>query len=109
VLWLAGALWGEPASAGQAIGYESGYPPGAILISQTARTLYLIVDAHDAIAYPVAVAKRGKEWHGFARVQAKFVEVAARFGQTGSSRIAGCDPRRFAAQPDGRARDPPRP
>jgi lipoprotein-anchoring transpeptidase ErfK/SrfK len=75
-LGLIGALWDGPASAGRAIGYESGYPPGAVVISQTARTLYLIIDAHHAIAYPVAVAKRGKEWSGFARVEAKFVEPA---------------------------------
>jgi lipoprotein-anchoring transpeptidase ErfK/SrfK len=75
-LGLVGGFWGEPAAAGKAIGYESAYPPGAILISQTARTLYLIVDAHNAITYPVAVAKRGKEWSGSARVEAKFVEPA---------------------------------
>ena len=57
-------------------GYASDYPGGSILISQSARKLYLIVDAQTAIAYPVAVAKRGKEWSGSARVQAKYVEPA---------------------------------
>jgi lipoprotein-anchoring transpeptidase ErfK/SrfK len=75
-LALLGAVSADPASAGRRIGYESAYPAGAILISQTARTLYLIVDAHNAIAYPVAVPKRGKEWSGSARVEAKFVEPA---------------------------------
>ncbi len=52
------------------------YPAGSILISQSARKLYLIVDARTAIAYPVAVAKRGKEWSGPARVHGKYVEPA---------------------------------
>src|SRR5271166_3647780 len=76
ILGLLAVLWAGSASAGRVIGYESGYPTGAILISQSARTLYLILDSHTAIAYPVAVAKRGKEWSGSARVDAKFVEPA---------------------------------
>ena len=54
---------------------------GTIVISQSARKLYLVVDEREAIAYPVAVAKRGKEWSGYARVDGKYVEpgmVAAR-------------------------------
>jgi lipoprotein-anchoring transpeptidase ErfK/SrfK len=50
--------------------------PGAVLISQSAKRLYLILDAETAIAYPVAVARRGKEWRGPARVAGKFVEPA---------------------------------
>ena len=65
-----------PAAAGQPIGYQSGYPPGAILISQSARRLYLIVDPRTAVAYPVAVAKHGKEWSGLAHIAAKYVEPA---------------------------------
>ncbi len=65
-----------PAFAGRLVGLESGYPAGSILISQSARRLYLILDGETAIAYPVAVAKRGKEWLGPARVQAKYVEPA---------------------------------
>jgi lipoprotein-anchoring transpeptidase ErfK/SrfK len=40
------------------------------------KRLYLIVDARTAIAYPVAVAKRGKEWSGPARIAGKFVAPA---------------------------------
>lgn len=64
------------AEAGRLVDYPSDYPSGSILISQSARKLYLIVDAETAIAYPVAVAKRGKEWSGAAWVQAKYVEPA---------------------------------
>jgi lipoprotein-anchoring transpeptidase ErfK/SrfK len=73
---LAAAFWAGSALAGRTVDYASAYPPGAILISQRARALYLILDAQTAIAYPVAVAKHGKEWSGSARVAAKFVEPA---------------------------------
>ena len=72
-LWAASC---GPAEAGRLVGCASGYPAGSILISQSARKLYLIVDAQTAIAYPVAVAKRGKEWSGSTRVQAKYFEPA---------------------------------
>ena len=72
---LVAALAG-PAEAGRMVDYATGYPPGAILVSQSAKRLYLILDARTAIAYPVAVAKRGKEWSGPARVAGKFFEPA---------------------------------
>ena len=65
-----------PANAGRIVAYPTGYPAGAVLISQSAKRLYLIVDAETAIAYPVAVARRGKEWSGPARIAGKFVEPA---------------------------------
>ena len=65
-----------PAEAGRMVDYPTDYPPGEILISQSARTLYLVLDARTAIAYPVTVAKPGKEWSGPARIADKFVEPA---------------------------------
>jgi len=65
-----------PADAGRIVAYPTDYPPGAVLISQSAKMLYVVVDAKTAIAYPVAVAKRGKEWSGPARIAGKFVEPA---------------------------------
>ena len=56
---LVAALAG-PAEAGRMVDFASDYPPGAIVISQTRARLYLILDARTAIAYPVAVAKRGQ-------------------------------------------------
>jgi lipoprotein-anchoring transpeptidase ErfK/SrfK len=72
-LWAASV---GPAEAGRVVGYASDFPTDSILISQSARKLYLIVDPQTAIAYPVAVAKWGKEWSGSARVQAKYFEPA---------------------------------
>ena len=65
-----------PAAAGTLTALGTDSPPGSIVISQSARTLYLVLDRGRAIAYPVAVAKRGMEWSGAARVAAKFVEPA---------------------------------
>jgi lipoprotein-anchoring transpeptidase ErfK/SrfK len=76
ILALAAAVAPYPSVAGRLVRYASPLPPGAILISQSARKLYLILDAETAIAYPVAVAKRGMEWSGPARVAAKYVEPA---------------------------------
>jgi lipoprotein-anchoring transpeptidase ErfK/SrfK len=70
------ALGAGSAEAGRVVGYQSEYPAGAIVISQTAKTLYLILGPGAAIAYPVAVAKRGKEWSGLAHVERKYVAPA---------------------------------
>ena len=70
------AAMAGPAEAGRMVDYPTDYPPGEILISQSARTLYLVLDARTAIAYPVTVAKPGKEWSGPARIAGKFVEPA---------------------------------
>lgn len=71
VLSLLGA-----ARAREMVEFSSPYAAGTIVISQSARKLFLIVDSRSAIEYPVAVAKRGKEWSGLARVEGKYVEPA---------------------------------
>jgi lipoprotein-anchoring transpeptidase ErfK/SrfK len=64
------------ASARGLVEFPSPYSAGTIVISQGGRKLFLIVDAQRAIEYPVAVAKHGKEWSGYARVNGKYVEPA---------------------------------
>jgi len=64
------------APAREVVEFPSPYSAGTIVISQSARKLFLIVDSRTAIAYPVAVAKRGKEWSGYARVDGKYVDPA---------------------------------
>ncbi len=61
--WIAAAIVGAvlalspgPAEAGRLVAFAADYPPGSILISQSARKLYLILDGRTAVAYPVAVA-----------------------------------------------------
>ncbi len=71
------AVYAAPSSATPSlVAYDAPYPAGTIVISQHARRLYLVTSTGEAIAYPVAVAKHGKEWQGFARVDGKFVEPA---------------------------------
>ena len=65
-----------PASAVALVGFGAAYRPGTIVISQHERRLYLVLDGGRALAYPVAVAKRGKEWSGYAHVEGKYVEPA---------------------------------
>ena len=64
------------AEAGRRVALASERPSGSILISRSARMLYFILDGRSAIAYPVAVARRGMEWRGAAHVAAKYVEPA---------------------------------
>ncbi|HXW20574.1 MAG TPA: L,D-transpeptidase [Roseiarcus sp.] len=72
-LILAGA---SAAEARETVSFASAYSPGTIVISQRAHRLYLVIGPDAAISYPVGVAKPGKEWSGYARVAAKFVEPA---------------------------------
>jgi len=68
---------GAAAQARETVSWDGAlYPPGTIVISQHKRELFLVVDPSTAIAYPVAVAKSGKEWLGAARVDGKYVEPA---------------------------------
>ena len=64
------------ADAREMVSFPSPYEPGTIVISQKARKLFLVTGADTAIAYPVAVAKRGKEWSGYAKVDGKYVNPA---------------------------------
>ena len=64
----------QPATAGRLGSLSADYPPGSIVVSQSARKLYLVLDRGAAIVYPVAVAKRGMEWTGLAHVATKYVE-----------------------------------
>jgi lipoprotein-anchoring transpeptidase ErfK/SrfK len=70
--WFAEA----PASAHALVEFTADYPAGTIVISQKGRRLYLVLGSGQALEYPVAVAKHGKEWSGFARVDGKYVEPA---------------------------------
>ena len=73
VLSVLGASFAE---AHEAVAFPSPYEVGTIVISQSARKLFLVTGPQSAIAYPVAVAKRGKEWSGYAKVDGKYVEPA---------------------------------
>ena len=48
------------------------YAPGTIVISQSARRLFLVVATDEAISYPVAVGRLGKQWRGVVHVDGKY-------------------------------------
>ena len=52
------ALMTVSAQAGALTSLAGGYGPGTIVISQRQHRLFFVVQAGEAIAYPVAVAKR---------------------------------------------------
>ena len=66
----------DGASAKSLVEFASPYSPGTIVISQRSRKLYFVLDSVKAVAYPVAVAKPGKEWSGYAHVDGKSVNPA---------------------------------
>ena len=70
------ALLGAGAEARSPVEFPSPFSAGTIVISQSARKLFLVLDPSRALAYPVAVARRGKEWSGLARIEGKFVAPA---------------------------------
>ncbi len=70
------ALAATAADARSLVEFPTPYPEGTIVISQSTRRLYFVLGPDEAIAYPIAVPKRGKEWRGFARVDGKYVDPA---------------------------------
>ena len=50
----------------------AGYAPGTVVISQSARRLYLVTEDGGTISYPVAVGKSGKEWRGTVVIDGKY-------------------------------------
>ncbi len=63
----------QSASAREMVAFSANVQPGTIVISARQRKLFLVVREGVAIRYPVAVPKAGKEWSGYARVDAKYV------------------------------------
>ena len=50
----------------------AGYAPGTVVISQARRRLYLIGEGGDAISYPVAVGRSGRQWRGTVQIDGKY-------------------------------------
>jgi lipoprotein-anchoring transpeptidase ErfK/SrfK len=81
--WLTGLLAGAllagssfAASAGDMVGFSSGYRAGSIVIITHQRELYYVLGEGRAIRYPVGVGKAGMAWQGHARVKEKFLRPA---------------------------------
>ena len=65
-----------PARAVEIAAAPGHYQPGTIVVSQSERRLYLVTDGQEALRYPVAVGRMGKQWHGARVVDGKYVEPA---------------------------------
>ncbi len=63
----------QAVSAREMVSFSPTVQPGTIVISARQRKLFLVVREGVAIRYPVAVPKAGKEWSGYAHVDAKYV------------------------------------
>ncbi|MBV8849036.1 MAG: L,D-transpeptidase [Methylobacteriaceae bacterium] len=70
------SLASSVASAGEARVVLRGaedYPAGTIVIRAREKRLYYTLGDGTAIRYPVAVAKHGKEWQGYAKINGKYL------------------------------------
>ncbi len=71
-LAFAAAPLGAARASNHVVNFSSRYDAGTVVISMSQRKLYYVLSGGQAIQYPVAVAKPGKEWLGNARVQGKY-------------------------------------
>jgi len=62
----------SPASAAVRSAGAVGYAPGTVVISQSARRLFLVTEDGQSISYPVAVGKSGKQWRGTVQIDGKY-------------------------------------
>jgi lipoprotein-anchoring transpeptidase ErfK/SrfK len=70
-----GAMAAAPstATAGSMVAYDGHHSPGTIVVSTSQRRLYYVLGGGQAIAYPVGVGRRGKQWAGHTAIQGKYV------------------------------------
>jgi lipoprotein-anchoring transpeptidase ErfK/SrfK len=66
----------SPASAREVVPFEAGVDPGTIVVRTHERRLYLALGNGQALRYPVAVGRPGKQWFGWARIDGKHVQPA---------------------------------
>ncbi len=63
--------------AAEVVGFSGhGYRPGTIVIKNSERRLYFVLNGRQAIRYKVAVGKRQKSWTGRAQITGKYVKPA---------------------------------
>jgi len=73
---MIGALFTlKPARAAELVAFD-GFPPGEIVIRTSERKLYLVLGSGEALRYPVAVGKPGKQWFGEREIDGKYVRPA---------------------------------
>jgi lipoprotein-anchoring transpeptidase ErfK/SrfK len=65
-----------PAHAFEIAAAPGHYEPGTIVVRQQERRLYLVTEGGEALRYPVAVGRMGRQWRGSAIIDGKYVEPA---------------------------------
>jgi lipoprotein-anchoring transpeptidase ErfK/SrfK len=75
---VAVALLAAPAARanGSVVPFAYGYQPGTIVVVTSARQLFYVLNASQAIRYPVGVGRAGMAWHGSARIARKDIRPA---------------------------------
>jgi lipoprotein-anchoring transpeptidase ErfK/SrfK len=78
ILVAGAAVSAAPAHAGGArVAFAAqGIAPGTIVIRNSERRLYLVLGQGQALAYPVAVGKKGKAWTGRTYVTGRYLRPA---------------------------------
>lgn len=54
-----------------AVAWNGDESPGSIVISVSERRLYLVTETGDALVWPIAVGKEGRQWFGITRITHK--------------------------------------
>ena len=65
-----------PAGAREVVRYDGEGQPGTIVVKTAERRLYFVLGDGQAIRYPVAVGRAGKQWQGRSWVKGKHVNPA---------------------------------
>jgi lipoprotein-anchoring transpeptidase ErfK/SrfK len=76
---FAAALWAggvSQAVARETVPFKGVVEPGTIVVRTSERHLYLVVGNGEAIRYPVAVGKAGKQWFGSEMIDGKHLKPA---------------------------------
>ena len=58
------------------VSFEQSYAPGTIVVRTGERRLYLVIDEHRAMRYPVGVGRVGKQWSGATQIDGKYLKPA---------------------------------
>jgi lipoprotein-anchoring transpeptidase ErfK/SrfK len=66
----------HPASAREAVAFNSSEPAGTIVIRTKERRLYLVLGDGRALRYPVGVGRAGQQWSGRAVIDSKRIQPA---------------------------------
>ena len=65
-----------PATAREVVAFNTGIPPGTIIVRTNERKLYLVIRQGRALRYNVGVGRAGQQWVGRSTISGKYVKPA---------------------------------